>query len=195
MDEAELVQLFIVLTAWVALSEFSDEFTGISRACLWSYPSSGNCLLMGSSDLVLGLPSLSSEKHRSRLASFILEKLMCLVYGSVHGTSSAWTSGRSKNSTEVHPSNSTDQTDRAVYRIDPRSSRMEFRLEPRSDDRTDRTRARLSRPSRHSKNNSRARISLGRAKPEDIHGFSPVGPSGQSHRSLYRYRCASIRFG
>ncbi|WZZ36093.1 hypothetical protein YC2023_019494 [Brassica napus] len=89
MDEAELVQLFMVLTAWVALSEFSDEFTGISRACLWSYPSSENCLLMGSSDLVLGLPSLSSEKHRSRLASFILEKLMCLVYGSVHGTSSA----------------------------------------------------------------------------------------------------------
>ncbi|KAH0899532.1 LOW QUALITY PROTEIN: hypothetical protein HID58_049100, partial [Brassica napus] len=50
MDEAELVQLFMVLTAWVALSEFSDEFTGISRACLWSYPSSENCLLMGSSD-------------------------------------------------------------------------------------------------------------------------------------------------
>ena len=61
------------------------------------------------------------------------------------------------NSTEVHPSNRTDQTDRAVNRIDPRSSGIEFRLEPRSDDRTDRTRARLSRPSRHSKDNSRAR--------------------------------------
>ena len=99
------------------------------------------------------------------------------------------------NSTEVHPSNRTDQTDRAVNRIDPRSSGIEFRLEPRSDDRTDRTRARLSRPSRHSKDNSRARLSLGREEPEDRHGFSPGGPSGQSRRSPYRYRRASIRFG
>ncbi|KAF2590407.1 hypothetical protein F2Q70_00040917 [Brassica cretica] len=99
------------------------------------------------------------------------------------------------NSTKVHPSNCTDQTDRAVYRIDPRLSGMEFRLEPRSDDRTDRTRARLSRPFRYSKDNSRARFSLGREEPEDIHGFSPGGPSGQSRRSPYRYRRASIRFG
>ncbi|WZZ81828.1 hypothetical protein YC2023_102400 [Brassica napus] len=97
------------------------------------------------------------------------------------------------NSTEVHPSNRTDQTDRAVYRIDPRLSGMEFRLEPRSDDRTDRTRACLSRPSRQSTDNSRARLSLGREEPEDIHGFSPGGPSGQSRKSPYRYRRASIR--
>uniref|UniRef100_A0A0D3DTC1 CCHC-type domain-containing protein n=1 Tax=Brassica oleracea var. oleracea TaxID=109376 RepID=A0A0D3DTC1_BRAOL len=97
------------------------------------------------------------------------------------------------NSTEVHPSNRTDQTDRAVYRIDPRLSGMGFRLEPRSDDRTDRTRACLARPSRQSKDNSRARLSLGREEPEDIHGFSPGGPSGQSRRSPYRYRRASIR--
>ena len=77
------------------------------------------------------------------------------------------------NSTEVHPSNRTDQTDRAVYWIDPRSSGMEFWLEPRSNDRTDRTRARLSRPSRHSRDNSRARLSLGHEEPKDIHGFSP----------------------
>ncbi|KAF3523822.1 hypothetical protein F2Q69_00048006 [Brassica cretica] len=84
------------------------------------------------------------------------------------------------NSTEVHPPNCTDQTDRAVYWIDLRSSEMEFRLEPRSDDRTDRTRARLSRPSRHSKDNSRARLSLGREEPEDRRGFSPGGPSFHS---------------
>ena len=58
------------------------------------------------------------------------------------------------NSTEVRPSDHTNQTNQAVYRIDPRTSEMEFRLEPRSNDRTDRTRARLSRPSRHSKDNS-----------------------------------------
>ncbi|KAF3582344.1 hypothetical protein DY000_02030442 [Brassica cretica] len=99
------------------------------------------------------------------------------------------------NSTEVHPSNHTDQTDRAVYRIDPCSSGMEFRLEPRSDDRTDRTIARLSRPSRHSKDNSQAILSLGSEEPEDRHGLSPRGPSGQSCRSPYCYRRASIMFG
>ncbi|KAL0815229.1 hypothetical protein Bca101_071673 [Brassica carinata] len=72
---------------------------------------------------------------------------------------------------------------------------MEFWLEPRSDDRTGRTRARLSRPSRHSKDNSRARLSLGREEPEARHGFSPGGPSRQSRRSPYCYRRASIRFG
>uniref|UniRef100_A0A0D3ABE8 Uncharacterized protein n=1 Tax=Brassica oleracea var. oleracea TaxID=109376 RepID=A0A0D3ABE8_BRAOL len=55
---------------------------------------------------------------------------------------------------------------------------MEFWLEPRPDDRTDHTRAPLSRPSRHSKNNSRTRISLGREEPKDGHAFSPGGPSG-----------------
>nr|VDD26192.1 unnamed protein product [Brassica oleracea] len=70
---------------------------------------------------------------------------------------------------------------------------MELRLEPRPDNRTDRTRACLSRPSRHSKDNSRARISLDREEPEDKHGFSPGGPSRQSRKSPYRYRHASIR--
>ncbi|WZZ50547.1 hypothetical protein YC2023_050654 [Brassica napus] len=69
---------------------------------------------------------------------------------------------------------------------------MEFRLEPRSDDRSDRTRAHLSRPSRHSKDNSRARLSLGSEEPEDRHGLSPRGPSGQSCGSPYCYRRASI---
>ncbi|KAF2600238.1 hypothetical protein F2Q68_00009639 [Brassica cretica] len=71
---------------------------------------------------------------------------------------------------------------------------MELGLEPRPDNRTDHTRARLSRPSRHSKDNSRARLSLGREEHEDRHGFSPGGPFGQSRMSPYRYRCASIRW-
>ncbi|KAF3582346.1 hypothetical protein DY000_02030440 [Brassica cretica] len=69
---------------------------------------------------------------------------------------------------------------------------MELRLEPRPDNRTDRTRACLSRPSRHYKDNSRARISLDREEPEDRHGFSPGEPSKQSRKSPYRYRHASI---
>ena len=50
------------------------------------------------------------------------------------------------DSTEVRPSDSTNQTNRAVYRIDLHSSKMEFRLKPRSDDQTDRTTTRFSRP-------------------------------------------------
>ncbi|WZZ08140.1 hypothetical protein YC2023_094061 [Brassica napus] len=38
------------------------------------------------------------------------------------------------SSNKVRPSDRTDQTDRSVYRIDPRTSRMELRLEPRPDD-------------------------------------------------------------
>uniref|UniRef100_A0A0D3D3K1 Uncharacterized protein n=1 Tax=Brassica oleracea var. oleracea TaxID=109376 RepID=A0A0D3D3K1_BRAOL len=99
------------------------------------------------------------------------------------------------NSTEVHPSNRIDQTDRAVYRIDPRTSEMELRLEPHPDNQTDHTRARLFRPSRHSKDNSQAGLSLGREEPEDRHGFTRGRPSGQSRRSPYRYRRAFIMFG
>ncbi|KAF2541270.1 hypothetical protein F2Q68_00031969 [Brassica cretica] len=69
---------------------------------------------------------------------------------------------------------------------------MEFWLEPRPDDRTDHTRAPLSRPSRHSKNNSRTRISLGREEPKDGHAFSPGGPFGQSRVCPSPYRRAPI---
>ncbi|CAG7894463.1 unnamed protein product [Brassica rapa] len=79
------------------------------------------------------------------------------------------------NSTKVHPSDRTNQT--AVYRIDPRTSGMEFWLEPRPYDRTDRTRAHLFRPSRHFRENSQDRLSLGREEPKDEHTFSPGGPS------------------
>nr|VDD24767.1 unnamed protein product [Brassica oleracea] len=45
------------------------------------------------------------------------------------------------NSTEVRPSDRTRQTDRTVYRINPRTSGKELWLEPRPDDRTYCTRA------------------------------------------------------
>ncbi|WZZ80535.1 hypothetical protein YC2023_101107 [Brassica napus] len=88
-----------------------------------------------------------------------------------------------KNFTEVRSSDHTDQTVRAV----PCASRLELRLEPGPDDRTDRTGARLPRPTRHSKSHGRARLSLGREETEDEHAFSSGGPSGQSRKRLYLY--------
>ncbi|KAF3516253.1 hypothetical protein DY000_02061108 [Brassica cretica] len=87
------------------------------------------------------------------------------------------------NLTEVYSSDHTDQTDRVV----PRASRLELQLEPRPDDRTDRTGARLPRPTRHSKTHGRARLSLGREETEDGHAFSSGGPSGQSRKRPYLY--------
>uniref|UniRef100_A0A0D3B9D1 CCHC-type domain-containing protein n=1 Tax=Brassica oleracea var. oleracea TaxID=109376 RepID=A0A0D3B9D1_BRAOL len=87
------------------------------------------------------------------------------------------------NLTEVRSSDCTDQTDRAV----PRASRLEFRLEPRLDDRTDRTRACLPRLTRHSKTHGRARLSLEREETEDGHAFSSGRPSKQSHKRPYLY--------
>ena len=99
------------------------------------------------------------------------------------------------NSTEVRPSDRTNQTNQAVYRIDPRTSGMDFWLEPQPDDRTDRTRARLSRPSRHSKDNSPAMHSLDREESKDGHAFSPSGPSRLSRVRPSPYRRAPIWFG
>uniref|UniRef100_A0A0D3E9Z5 Uncharacterized protein n=1 Tax=Brassica oleracea var. oleracea TaxID=109376 RepID=A0A0D3E9Z5_BRAOL len=87
------------------------------------------------------------------------------------------------NFTEVRSSVRTDQTDRAV----PRASRLELWLEPRPDDQTDRTRARLPQPTRHPKTHGRARLSLGREETEDGHAFSSGGPSGQSRKRPYLY--------
>ncbi|KAF3590596.1 hypothetical protein DY000_02025569 [Brassica cretica] len=84
---------------------------------------------------------------------------------------------------KVRSTNRTDQTDRAV----PRASRLELRLEPRPDDRTDRTTARLPRPTLHSKTHGRARLSLGREEAEDGHAFLSGGPSGQSSKRPYLY--------
>ena len=75
-------------------------------------------------------------------------------------------------STEVHSSDHTEQTDRAVYRIDPRTSRMELRIDPRPDDQADRPGARLLRPTRQSKTNGQARINFERAKSDSVQNFS-----------------------
>ena len=74
--------------------------------------------------------------------------------------------------TEVHSSDRTRQTDRAVYRIDPRTSRLELRPDPRPDDQTDRTEARLSRTNRQAKADGQAKINLGRANSDSDRGFS-----------------------
>ena len=87
------------------------------------------------------------------------------------------------NLTEVRSSDRTDQTDQAV----PRASRLELRLEPRPDDLTARTTARLPQPTRHSKTHGRARLSLGREETKDGHAFLSGGPSGQSRKRPYLY--------
>ncbi|KAF2616633.1 hypothetical protein F2Q68_00038849 [Brassica cretica] len=56
--------------------------------------------------------------------------------------------------------------DRAVYRLDPRMSGLELRPDPRPDARTDRTEARLSRPTRQAKTDSQARLDLDHARLE-----------------------------
>ncbi|KAF2609195.1 hypothetical protein F2Q68_00044457 [Brassica cretica] len=66
----------------------------------------------------------------------------------------------------------TDQTDRAVYCIDPHTSGTALRMELRPDDGTDRPTCVLSRPSRHAKTDSRAQLHLGREESEDDQSFS-----------------------
>ncbi|KAF3601961.1 hypothetical protein F2Q69_00036326 [Brassica cretica] len=73
---------------------------------------------------------------------------------------------------EVHSSDQTRQTDQAVYRLNPRTSGLELRPGPRPDDRTDRTEARLSRPTRRAKADGQARINLGRANSDSDHSYS-----------------------
>ncbi|KAL0813907.1 hypothetical protein Bca101_070350 [Brassica carinata] len=73
---------------------------------------------------------------------------------------------------EVHPSDQIRQTNQAVYRLDPRTSGLELRPNPRPDDRTDRTEARLSRLTRQAKTDGQARINLARVNSDSDHGFS-----------------------
>ncbi|WZZ53164.1 hypothetical protein YC2023_053271 [Brassica napus] len=69
---------------------------------------------------------------------------------------------------EVHPTDQIRQIDR-VYRLDPRTSGLELRPDPRPDARTDRTEARLSRPTRQAKTESQARLDLDHARLEKDH--------------------------
>ncbi|KAF2571911.1 hypothetical protein F2Q70_00004175 [Brassica cretica] len=57
----------------------------------------------------------------------------------------------------------------AVYRIDPRTSGKELRLDPRPDDRTE---ARLSRPTRQARTDDRARINFERTDSDSYRSFS-----------------------
>ncbi|KAF2548153.1 hypothetical protein F2Q70_00020617 [Brassica cretica] len=70
------------------------------------------------------------------------------------------------------PRRNTRQTNRAVYRLDPRTSGLELRPNSRPDDRTGRTEARLSRPTRQAKTDGQARINLARVNSDSDHGFS-----------------------
>ena len=51
-------------------------------------------------------------------------------------------------------------------------SGLELRPDPRPDDRTDRTEARLSQPTRQAKTDGQARINLARVNSDSDHGFS-----------------------
>ena len=59
-----------------------------------------------------------------------------------------------------------------MYRIDPRAAGKELRLEPRLDDRTDRTGARLPRPTRQAKTDGQARNQFDRVETETDHSLS-----------------------
>jgi len=59
-----------------------------------------------------------------------------------------------------------------VYRIDPRKSGKELRLEPHPDDRTDRTEAHLPRTTRQAKTDGQARPHFDREEPETDHSLS-----------------------
>ncbi|KAF3585632.1 hypothetical protein F2Q69_00028893 [Brassica cretica] len=74
--------------------------------------------------------------------------------------------------TEVQAADRPRQTDRAVYRIDPPAAGEELRLEPRPDDRTHRTGARLPRPTRPAKTDGRARTHFDRVETETDHCLS-----------------------
>ncbi|KAJ4917233.1 Uncharacterized protein Rs2_02783 [Raphanus sativus] len=74
--------------------------------------------------------------------------------------------------TEVHPSVQAKQSNRAVYRINPRSSGKELRMDPRPDDRSDRTTDDLSRLTRQDKANRRARLHLDQAESDHDRNFS-----------------------
>ncbi|KAF3516304.1 hypothetical protein DY000_02060304 [Brassica cretica] len=69
----------------------------------------------------------------------------------------------------VHPTVPIRLTEPSRVRLD-----WSFGWKPRPDDRTDRTRARLPRPTRHSKTHGQAKLSLGRDETEDGHAISSM---------------------
>ncbi|KAG2282650.1 hypothetical protein Bca52824_053870 [Brassica carinata] len=79
---------------------------------------------------------------------------------------------RADQTVRTDPSNHPDHTARAVHHIDPRTSRLELRMEPRPRDGFDRPTSLLSQPIQHSKTDSQTRFNLGREESEDVHRFS-----------------------
>ncbi|KAF3504592.1 hypothetical protein F2Q69_00043497 [Brassica cretica] len=77
-------------------------------------------------------------------------------------------------------------TDRAVYRIDPRKSGKGLRLEPRPDDRTDRTEARLPRTTRQAKTDGQARTHFDREEPVTDPSISLLAEILQLSKDLSR---------
>ncbi|KAF3503627.1 hypothetical protein F2Q69_00043059 [Brassica cretica] len=59
-----------------------------------------------------------------------------------------------------------------MYQINPQASGKELRLEPRPDDQTDRTTARLPRPTRQAKTDGQARTHFDRVESESDHSLS-----------------------
>ena len=76
------------------------------------------------------------------------------------------------NSAEVRLPSRANQDDRAVYHLDPLTSGMELRPNPRPDIRTDWSNTRSSQPSRQAKANSRARLDLDREVSQNDRDFS-----------------------
>jgi len=76
------------------------------------------------------------------------------------------------NSAEVRLPSRANQADRAVYRLDPLTSGMELRPDPRPDIRTARAGTHSSQPSRQAKANSRARLDLDRELSQNDRDFS-----------------------
>ena len=74
--------------------------------------------------------------------------------------------------TKVQAADRPRQTYRAVYRIEPRAAGEELRLEPRPDDRTHRTGARLPRSTRQAKTDGRAITHFDRVETETHHCLS-----------------------
>ncbi|CAG7888703.1 unnamed protein product [Brassica rapa] len=74
--------------------------------------------------------------------------------------------------TEVRATDRSRQIDGAVYRINPQASGKELRLEPRPDDRTNRTTVRLPCPTRQAKTDGQARTHFDREESEPDHTLS-----------------------
>ncbi|CAG7885890.1 unnamed protein product [Brassica rapa] len=94
---------------------------------------------------------------------------------------------------EVHPTDQIRKIDRAVYQLDPRTSGLELRPDPRPDARTDRTEVRLSRPTRQAKTDSQARLEKDHARLDLDHEVSQNDRDFSLLTRLARTACTDDR--